>query len=114
MKNNSCKRVSTDRKAVEMLSRENPEVSIDRWSIENLSSRQRAQKISSMDREAIENLLRRNPKPRWIEILSRSVDKRRKKGLIEENLSRICREVVELEENVFSKGEKTHKDECNK
>ena len=114
MKNNSCKRVSTDRKAVEMLSRENPEISIDRGSIENLSGRQRAQKISSMDQEAVENLLRRNPKPRWIEILSRSVDKRRKKGSIEENLLRICQEAVELEENVFSKGEKTHKDECNK
>ena len=97
-----------------MLSRENPEISIDRGSIENLSGRQRAQKISSMDQEAVENLLRRNPKPRWIEILSRSVDKRRKKGSIEENLLRICQEAVELEENVFSKGEKTHKDECNK
>ena len=42
-------------------------------------------------------------KSRWIEILIKSIKKRRKRGLIEENLLRICREVVELEENEFFK-----------
>ena len=32
----ACKKVSTDREAIEMLSRENPEMSMDRGSIENL------------------------------------------------------------------------------
>ena len=39
----------------------------------------------------------------WIKILIRSVKKRRKRGSIEDNLSRICREAVELEKNVFFK-----------
>ena len=47
-------------------------------------------------------------KPRWIEIAIRSV-KTRMKGSIEENLSRICREAVELEEKEFFKEEK-HKE----
>ena len=53
-------------------------------------------------------------KAQWIEIPLRSIAKRRKKGLIEENLSRICREAIKLEENEFFKGRKTHKDEYNK
>ena len=39
---------------------------------------------------------------------------KKKKGSIEENLSRICREVVELEEKVFSKKGKTHRDEIGR
>ena len=58
MKNNTCKRVSTDREAVELLSRENPEIAMDRGSFENLSGRQRVQKFSSMDQEAVKDLLR--------------------------------------------------------
>ena len=58
MKNNTCKRVSTDREAVELLSRENPKIAMDRGSFENLSGRQRAQKFSSMDQEAVKDLLR--------------------------------------------------------
>ena len=53
-------------------------------------------------------------KSRWIENPSRSVKKRRKKGSIEENLSRIGREAVELEKKGFSKKGKTHRDEGNK
>ena len=53
-------------------------------------------------------------KSRWIKIPLRSIEKRRKKGLIEENLLRICREAIKLEENEFFKGRKTHKDEYNK
>ena len=49
---------STDREAVELLSRENPEILMDRGFVENLSGRQRAQKISLMDREAVEDLSR--------------------------------------------------------
>ena len=39
----------------------------------------------------------------------RSIEKRRKKGSIEGNLSRICREAVELEEKKFFKVEKHKK-----
>ena len=53
-------------------------------------------------------------KARWIEIPLRSVEKRRKKGSIDANLSRICQEVVELEERRFFKKGKTHRDEYNK
>ena len=48
-------------------------------------------------------------KSRWIENAIRSIEKRRKKGSIKDNLSRICQEVVELEENEFFKEEK-HKE----
>jgi len=43
---------------------------------------------------------------RWIEIALTFVEKRRKRGLIDANLSRIYREVVELEENRFFKERK--------
>ena len=39
---------------------------------------------------------------------------KKKKGLIDANLSRICREAVELKEKVFSRKGKTHRDKCNK
>ena len=99
MENNPCKRVSTDREVVELLSswqrahkitsinrdlcrelsRSYPEISMDRESVENGSSRQRAQKFGSMDRpscqEAIEvksiNLDRRNLCQAVVEMLSR-------------------------------------------
>ena len=41
-KKNACKRVSTDREVVKMLSRENPKILMDRGFVKNLSSRQRA------------------------------------------------------------------------
>ena len=48
-------------------------------------------------------------KPWWIEIEIRSVETRRRKGLIEENLSINYREAIELEEKEFFKEEK-HKE----
>ena len=47
-------------------------------------------------------------KARWIEIVIRFVETRRRKASIEENLSRIYREAIELEEKkkVFSREEK--------
>ena len=48
-------------------------------------------------------------KAQWIEIPLRSVKKRIKKGSIERNLLRICREAVQLEENSFFKKGKKHR-----
>ena len=76
-----------------------------------------------MDREAVKNLLTRQKFSQWIEKLSRSyrdkfqkaqwieivltfVKKRRKRGTIDANLSRIYRKAVELEENEFFKERK--------
>ena len=74
--------------------------------VENLSARQKVarwiEKLSRIYREEIK-------KPQWIEIAITSIEKRRKRGLIETNLSRICREAVELKENDFFKEEK-HKE----
>ena len=50
VKNNACKRVITDREAVKLLSRWNLKISMDRESIEDVLSRQRAQDFGSMDR----------------------------------------------------------------
>ena len=52
--------------------------------------------------------------PQWIENLSRIYREKRKKAQQKDNLLRICREAIELEENEFFKGGKTHKDECDK
>ena len=47
---NQCMQEGLDRlEVVELLSRENLEILMDRGSVENLTGRQRAQKISSMD-----------------------------------------------------------------
>ena len=74
--------------------------------VENLSARQKVarwiEKLSRIYREEIQ-------KPQWIEIAITSIEKRRKRGLIETNLSRISREAVELEKNEFFKEEK-HKE----
>ena len=84
---------------------------MDQEAIKNLSAKQKVsqwiEKLSRSYRDKIQ-------KARWIENAIRSVEKRKKKGLIEENLSRICREVVKLEEKVLSNKGKTHRDECNK
>ena len=50
VKNNACKRVITDQEAVKLLSRWNLKISMDRESIEDVLSRQRAQDFGSMDR----------------------------------------------------------------
>ena len=58
----------------------------------------------------IEKLLRsyqdKFQKSRWIKIELTSIKKRRRRGSIDTNLSRICLEVVELEENEFFKERK--------
>ena len=86
MKNNACKRFSIDQEAVEdVLARQK----VYRW---------------------IEKLLRsyqdKVQKSQWIEIMLTSVETRRKRGSIEVNLLRICREAIELEEKRFFKEEK--------
>ena len=47
-----------DQEAVEVLQRRNPEISIDRECVEDLSSRQRGQKKNSKDQPTVENLSR--------------------------------------------------------
>ena len=49
-------------------------------------------------------------KARWIENAIRYVEIRSSRGSIDRNLSRICREVVELDKKEFSKIGKTQKD----
>ena len=70
---------------------------MDREAIEMLSRRQRVQEKSSMDRESVKDLLRPE-----------------EESSIERNLSRLCPEIVELEERRFFKKGKTQGDECNK
>ena len=74
---------------VENLSRSYLEISIDQESIENVSSRQRAQKFGSMDQPSCQEA---------IEVKSRKLDKRN-----------LCRVAVKKIEARFSKGGKTHK-----
>ena len=86
MKNNACKRVSTDREAVKDVSARHK---VSRWIEKRLKScRDKVQKS------------------RWIEIALTFVETRRKRGSIKVNLLRICREAVELEEKRFFKEEK--------
>ena len=68
----------------------------------------------SMDREAVEKLFRRNFEISMDWKCDKVYRGRRKKGSIDANLSRICQEVVELEERRFFKKGKTHRDEYNK
>ena len=57
---NQCMQEGLDRlEVVELLSRENPEILMDQGSVKNLSSRQWAQKFSSMDRGSVEITRRR-------------------------------------------------------
>ena len=97
MKNNACKRVSTNCEAIELLSSENPEISMDRGVVKNLSGRQRAWKISLMDRPICREAVKVKP---------RNLDRR---GM--------CRDFVEklwgCRKEVFQ-GEKHIGDECNK
>ena len=76
---------------------------IPRW-IEKLSKIYRpykrfldgSKKLSSIYRDKVQ-------KSRWNEIALTSIETRRRRGSIDTNLSRICREAVELEENEFFK-----------
>ena len=135
MENNPCKRVSTDWEAVELLlswQRAHKNISID-WDmcresiqklprnldgsriywecIELIKSKEiwldGSKKLSRIYREETQ-------KSWWIEISSRSVEKRRKKGSIIGNLSTICQKLSSLKKEGFSKKGKTHRDECNK
>ena len=76
---------------------------MDRKAIENLSARQKIarwiEKLSKSYRDEIQ-------KAQWIEIALTSIELRRNRGLIEENLLRICRKTVKLEENEFFKERK--------
>ena len=77
-----------DQEAVELLSSKSQP-----WWIENLST---GQKVSRWIKNLLRSYRDKVQKVRWIEIALTSVETRRKKGLIDSNLSRICREVVEL------------------
>ena len=83
---------------------------MDLEAVENLLARQ---KVSQWIEKSSRSYRERFQKARWIEIALTSVEKRRKRGSIDVNLSRICREVVEFKENEFFK-EKKHRDECIK
>ena len=80
--------------------------SMGREAVKNLSTRQKAsrwiEKLSRSYRDKFQ-------KARWIKIAIRSVETRRRKAPIEENLSRIYQEAIELEEKKFFKEEK-HKE----
>jgi len=93
---------------------------MDRESVKNLSARQKvSQWIEQLSRSYWEKL----QITQWIEIALTSVNKRRKRVSIDSNLSRICREAIELDKNKkinkiknknnFSKRKKTHRNECN-
>ena len=86
--------------------------SMDQDSVENLSVRQKVsrwiEKLSSSYRKKFQ-------KARWIKIVITSVEKSIKRGSIDENLLRICREAVELDKKrVFQKEEKYKEMNANK
>ena len=103
VKNNACKRVSTDREAVEQLSsRGQP------WWIENLSRIYRPYRKfldgSRICREAFEIESR---KCRWIEIALNSVEKSNPRVSIDSLAVERYREAVKMCKNSFSKKRKT-------
>ena len=73
---------------------------MDRESAENVSSRQRAQKFSSMDRPSYQEA---------IEVKSRNLNRRNLCQATIEMMSRKYRAAVEKTKARFSKGGKTHK-----
>ena len=66
-----------------------------------------SKKLSRIYREEIQ-------KSQWIKNLSRFLSRLKKESSIEMNLLGICQEAIELKENEFFKGGKTHRYECNK
>ena len=107
MKNNACKRVSTDREAIKLLSSWQSAqkiTSIDRdmcrESIENVSSRQRAQKFGSMDRPSCREA---------IVVKSKNLDRKNLCQVAVEMLSRRYQAAIDKVEARFFKGGKTHK-----
>ena len=93
---------------------------IDRGGVENISRRSQPRWIENLsriyrpDRKFLDGLKKPSrfyqqelQKSRWIKIALTIVEKRRKRGSIEESLSRIYQKDVELEEKEFSKKGKT-------
>ena len=76
---------------------------MDQDSVENLSTRQ---KVSQWIEKLSRSYRDKFHKAQWIEIALTFAEKRRKRGSIDANLSRIYREAVELEENRFLKERK--------
>ena len=73
MKNNACKKVSTDREAIE----QKPTL-MDREFVEDLLAKQKVSRwIENLSRSYQDKI----QKARWIEIALTSVETRRKKGL---------------------------------
>ena len=75
---------------------------VPQW-IEKLS------RIYRLDRKFLDGLRSyqdKFQKAQWIENALTSIEKRRKGGLIDANLSRICREAIEFKENRFFKERK--------
>ena len=96
-----ARRSSTDQEAIELLLSRNQH----RW-IENLS------KIYRLDRKFLDGSRSYREElqiSRWIENVLTFVEKRRKIGLTDRNLSRIYWEAVKLDKSSFSKRGKTHK-----
>ena len=113
-----CRTLNLDRnECVEVLLRIYRQKNSPRW-IENLSRSYRqkkcleilldgSKKLSRIYREEIQ-------KSQWIKNLSRFLSRLKKESSIEMNLLGICQEAIELKENEFFKGGKTHRYECNK
>ena len=78
--------------------------------------RSRGVEPTSMDREVVEKLLRsyrdKLQKARWIEIALTSVETRRKRGLLDSNLSRAIEKLSRWAKTVFQ-GKEKHRHECN-
>ena len=85
---------------VENLLRSYSEISMDRESIENVSSRQRAQKFGSMDRPSCREA---------IVVKSKNLDRKNLCQVAVEMLSRRYQAAIDKVEARFFKGGKTHK-----
>ena len=86
---------------IENLSRSYPEISMDRESVENVSSKQRAQKFGSMDRPRCQEA---------IEVKSKNLDRRNLCQAAVEMLLRNCQK----DRSKIFQGKKNTQDECNK
>ena len=86
---------STNREAIELLS----SIIQPQW-IKNLS---RIYRPNGKFLDGLRSYREELQKARWIEIPLTSIETRRKRGSIETNLSRICREADELDKNSFSR-----------
>ena len=78
---------------------------VPQW-IKILSRIYRPDKSFLMDREAVEKPLRQIKESLMDRECAKSVEKGSPRGSIDKNLSRICREAIELEEKEFLKERK--------